>query len=152
MIINICYYYTARSLTMNDVDRDFFYAFKKDEENKVKVQDLSNYLIFRYKMAEQIAIDTVNSFDLQNTGTLNEKQYLNLMNLMRANHIYPQDLNNFNAFDPKHQGFIDVFQLFCGLNNMGVPTLYGTAIEMIKKVDKDNDNRINRDEFKNLFK
>lgn len=137
---------------MNDVDRDFFNFFKKDKENKVKVQDLTNYLIFRYTMAKQIANDNVNLFDSQKTGTLNEKQYMDLMNHIRKNHIYTKDLNNFNAFDLKHQGFIDPFKLFCVLNNMDVPTLYSTAIQMIRKVDKDNDDRINREEFKNIFK
>lgn len=137
---------------MDDVDKDFFKMFKKDKDNNVSVNDLTNYLVMRYNKPRPIMLDTVKWYDIQKTGKINKKQYTYLMKTMRSDHFSDKDLNNFDAFDLNRNGFIDAFTLFCVLNNMNVPTLYGTAVEMIRKADKDNDNKINHKEFKNLFK
>lgn len=137
---------------MRDVDIHFYKLFRRDDENNVSVNDVTDYLAFRYNISRDIINNTVKWHDLEDKGTLTLQQYLELMEIMRKNIFINKDLNNFNAFDLRHQGFIDALDLYNTLNNMGVPTLYDTALEMIRKADKNNDNKINRDEFKNLFK
>lgn len=137
---------------MDDVDIDFFKTFDRDEENCVTVKALISYLVIKYTTSRKTIRRIVRYYDSENRGKLNEKEYLDLMRHMRADVFNHKDLNNFDAYDLNRDEFIDEFEFFCVLNNMGFPTLYSKACEMIRKTAKNNDNQINREEFKNLFK
>lgn len=74
-----------------------------------------------------------------------------LMKHMRQSDFEELNLKNFDAFDMNKDGFIDAFELFVTLNDMKKFTLYNTAVEMVQRADRNNDNKIDREEFKDLF-
>lgn len=151
LTVNIYFYYVDNRLTLDDVDKDYFKTFNKVNGNRVTVDDLITYLTRKHVAPIEEIVKIVNYFDTEEIGSLNENQYMELIMHMRPDEFEELDLNDFDAFDMNGDGFIDAFELFVVLNNMRKYILYDTAVEMINKADEDNDNKINRNEFKKLF-
>lgn len=149
LTINIYLYFTE--LTVDDVDSDYFETFSKVENGRVALKDLINYLQIIYIIPPKTLAGIVISYDTDNMGALDKQQYINLMIDMRPDEYEKINLTSFDKFDLKGDGYIDGFELFVVMNRMNIPILYKTANERIRRVSKNNNNKIDRQEFKNLF-
>jgi len=129
--------------------KDAFAMFDKDRDGLINKKELdAMFRALGQTPSEQDISDMIREVDAQAKGAINFQEFLSMMGKRRKDGDEDDDVQQaFRAFDLDKDGFISPSELKTVMARLGENLTDTEVADIIKEADKDNDGKLNLNEF-----
>ncbi|CAG8568768.1 17668_t:CDS:2, partial [Racocetra fulgida] len=134
--------------------KEAFGLFDKDGDGSVTIKELGDVMrSLGHNPNETELRDMINEVDLDNNGTIDFNEFLNMMARKVKDSDAEEEIKEaFKVFDKDGNGLISAAELKTVMSSIGEKLTDEEIDEMIHEADVDGDGQINYEEFVKMMK
>ncbi|CAG8760325.1 13486_t:CDS:2 [Cetraspora pellucida] len=134
--------------------KEAFGLFDKDGDGSITLKELGDVMkSLGHNPTETELRDMINEVDLDNNGTIDFNEFLNMMaRKVKDSDIEEEIKEAFKVFDKDGNGLISAAELKVVMSSIGEKLSDEEIDEMIHEADVDGDGQINYEEFVKMMK